>query len=58
MTIQGHAPRTEEEDYGEVPPDVMLPEISKYPKYEVVAGERRDGRRGGQNGRIRAQALS
>jgi hypothetical protein len=44
--IPGHAPRTEREDYGEVPPDVMLPEILKYPKYKVVGGERRDGRRG------------
>jgi hypothetical protein len=43
--IQGHAPRTEGEDYGEVPPDVMLPEILKHPKYDVVAGELRDKRR-------------
>jgi integrase len=57
-TIQGHAPRTEGEGYGEVPPDVMLPEILKYPKYEVAAGERRDGRRGAQKARIRVQALS
>jgi integrase len=54
--IQGHAPRTEGEDYGEVPPDVMLPEILKYPKYQVVAGERRDGRRRDQKRRIRAEA--
>lgn len=33
--IQGHAPRTEGEDYGETPPDVMLPEILKYPRYKV-----------------------
>nr|WP_162479018.1 DUF6538 domain-containing protein [Bradyrhizobium sp.]CUT16546.1 Integrase CDS [Bradyrhizobium sp.] len=47
--IQGHAPRTEGEDYGEVPPDVMLPEILKYPKYEIATpAERRDRRRRGQ----------
>jgi integrase len=43
--IQGHAPRTEAEDYGEVPPDVMLHEILKMPRYEVSAGARRDRRR-------------
>jgi integrase len=46
--IQGHAPRTEGESYGEVPPDVMLPEILKYPQDQIVAGERRDRRRRGQ----------
>jgi integrase len=56
--IQGHAPRTEGEDYGEVPPDVMLPEILKYPKYEIVAGERRDGRRRDQTQRTKADASS
>jgi len=35
---------------------VMFPEILKYPKYEVVAGERRDGRRRDQKRRIRAEA--
>ena len=44
--IEGHAPRTEGEDYGEVPPDVMLYEILKLPRYRVAAAERRDGRRG------------
>jgi hypothetical protein len=34
--IQGHAPRTEGEDYGEVPADVMYPEILKYPEYKIV----------------------
>ncbi|QUS42113.1 integrase [Tardiphaga alba] len=43
--IQGHAPRTEGENYGEIPPDVMLPEILKLPRYEVEPGELRDGRR-------------
>jgi hypothetical protein len=43
-----HAPRTDGEDYGEVPPDVMLPEILKYPWYSVVPAERRDKRRRGQ----------
>lgn len=43
--IQGHAPRTEGENYGEVPPDVMLPEILKLPRYEVEPGERLDRRR-------------
>ena len=43
--IQGHAPRTEDEKYGVVPPDVMHLEILKYPKYIVTAGELRDGRR-------------
>jgi integrase len=47
--IQGHAPRTEGETYGEVPPDVMLPEILKYPWYKIEAPtERRDRRRRGQ----------
>jgi integrase len=35
--IQGHAPRTEGEEYGEVPPDVMLPELVKYPRYKIKA---------------------
>ena len=42
--IQGHVPRTEGEDYGEHPPEVMLEEIVKLPRYEVVAAEKRDGR--------------
>ncbi|MET4278546.1 MULTISPECIES: DUF6538 domain-containing protein [unclassified Bradyrhizobium] len=47
--IQGHAPRTEGEDYGEIPPDVMLPEILKYPWYQIEAPERPvDRRRRGQ----------
>ncbi|MGY3133402.1 integrase [Bradyrhizobium sp. USDA 4501] len=47
--IQGHAPRTEGEDYGEVPADVMLPEILKHPWYTVeVPTERRDRRRRGR----------
>lgn len=50
--IQGHAPRTEGEDYGEVPPDVMLPEILKLPKYEVRANERRDRRRRDQKRKV------
>lgn len=45
--IQGHKPRTEGEDYGEFPPDVMLREIKKLPRYQVTAGERRDRRRRG-----------
>jgi integrase len=44
--IQGHAPRTEGEEYGEVPLDVMLPQIMKLPRYQVVAAEKRDGRLG------------
>jgi integrase len=43
--IQGHATRTEGEKYGEVPVDVMLAELRKYPRYKVVAANRRDGRR-------------
>jgi integrase len=55
--IQGHAPRTEGESYGEVPPDVMLPEILKYPWYKIEAPvERRDRRRRGQ--RAKDQAAS
>ncbi|WP_456854365.1 hypothetical protein [Bradyrhizobium sp. USDA 4501] len=47
--IQGHVPRTEGQDYGEVPPDVMRSEILKYPRYEVAAPvEPRDRRRRGQ----------
>ncbi len=34
---RGMRPRTEGEDYGEVPPDVMLPEILKYPWYKIEA---------------------
>jgi len=43
--VQGHAPRTQGEDYGEFPPEVMLREIEKLPRYEVAAGKRRDRRR-------------
>ncbi len=43
--IQGHVPRTDGEDYGDNPPDVMLAEIVKLPRYEVVAAEMMDGRR-------------
>jgi integrase len=43
--IQGHAPRTDGEAYGEVTPDVMHPEILKFPKYIVPVGEYRDRRR-------------
>jgi integrase len=43
--IQGHVPRTDGEDYGAHPPDVMFAEIEKLPRYEVVAAEKRDGRR-------------
>jgi hypothetical protein len=47
--IQGHAPRTDGEDYGEIPPDVMLAEILKYPWYKIEAPtQRRDRRRRGQ----------
>ncbi|MFN3675618.1 MAG: DUF6538 domain-containing protein [Sphingomonas pseudosanguinis] len=34
--IQGHAPRTEGEGYGEVSPEAMLREISLMPRYDVV----------------------
>ena len=33
--IQGHAPRSEGEGYGAVPPEVMLKEIAKLPRYYV-----------------------
>jgi integrase len=46
--IQGHAPRTEGEDYGEVPVEVMYAELLRLPRYEVAAGELRDKRRRGQ----------
>lgn len=47
--IQGHAPRTDGEDYGEVPVDVMLPEIQKYPWYKIEAPAKPvDRRRRGQ----------
>jgi hypothetical protein len=36
--IQGHVPRTDGGDYGEHPPDVMLAEIEKLPRYQVSAG--------------------
>jgi hypothetical protein len=41
----GHAPRTQGEDYGEFPPDVLLPEILKYPRYDVQPLAKIDGRR-------------
>ena len=44
VAIQGHAPRTEGEKYGEVPPDVMYADILKHPRYVVVAAENIDGR--------------
>ncbi|MCK1339784.1 tyrosine-type recombinase/integrase [Bradyrhizobium sp. 38] len=43
--IQGHAPRTEGEKYGEVTPDAMLAEIKKHPRYEVKAALTVDRRR-------------
>ena len=43
--IQGHAPRTEGEDYGEVPLEVMFSELLKLPRYEVEAAQPRDKRR-------------
>ena len=46
--IQGHAPKTVGDDYGEYPPDAMDAEISKHPQYEVVAPKRMDRRRSGQ----------
>jgi integrase len=42
--IQGHAPRTEGEKYGEVLPDVMLTQIQKHPRYEVIAAASVDHR--------------
>lgn len=42
--IQGHAPRTEGEKYGVVPPDVMYSEILKHPRYEVIAATSVDRR--------------
>ncbi|MAS14456.1 MAG: integrase [Nitratireductor sp.] len=33
--MQGHVPATEGEAYGDFPPDVLLHEISKLPRYEV-----------------------
>jgi integrase len=45
--IQGHAPKTTGDDYGEYPPDAMAAEISKHPRYEVVTGKRVDRRRSG-----------
>jgi integrase len=55
--IQGHAPRTEGESYGEVPADVMLVEILKYPKYDVAPAGRQDRRRRGQR-RTKATAAA
>jgi hypothetical protein len=53
--IQGHAPRTEGEGYGEVPADVMLPEILKYPRYRITAPSKaRDGRRGSRETAVAA----
>jgi integrase len=47
--IQGHATRTEGEDYGEMSADVMLAEILKYPWYRIAASnEPVDRRRRGQ----------
>jgi hypothetical protein len=43
--IQGHAPRTEGEKYGEVKPAAMLDEIRKHPRYEVKATLTVDRRR-------------
>ena len=43
--IQGHAPRTEGEKYGKYKPSVLLREIMKYPRYDVVAAETVDRRR-------------
>jgi integrase len=56
--IQGHAPATEGGRYGEVLPDVMHPQIIKYPRYEVKAGELRDGRRGARRLSSRRRSIS
>lgn len=34
--VQGHVPRTEGKGYGDVPPDVMLREISRLLKYVIL----------------------
>ncbi len=41
--IQGHAPRTQGEKYGEFPVGVMLKDIRKHPCYDDKAGPRQDG---------------
>jgi hypothetical protein len=43
--IQGHAPASEGDGYGDYPPDVLKPEIDKIPRYEVVASAAIDRRR-------------
>lgn len=45
--------RIEGEEYGEVPPDVMLPEIEKYPRYDIVATKQRIGAGAVSGGRKR-----
>lgn len=35
--MQGHIPATEGEAYGDFPPDVLLHEISKLPRFEIIA---------------------
>jgi integrase len=43
--IQGHAPRTEGEEYGGFLPTALKPEIDKIPRYEVVPAAALDRRR-------------
>jgi len=35
--VQGHAPRTEGEGYGDVSPEATLREIKLLPRYEIAA---------------------
>lgn len=43
--IQGHAPATEGDKYGEFLPNALKPEIDKIPRYEVVASAAIDRRK-------------
>ncbi|WP_345822594.1 DUF6538 domain-containing protein [Methylobacterium fujisawaense] len=45
--IQGHAPRTEGEEYGGFLPTALKPEIDKIPRYDVVPAAALDRRRKG-----------
>ena len=48
--IQGHAPKTVGDEYGEPQPDAVYPKILGHPKHDVVTAKTVDRRRGRHKG--------
>jgi integrase len=53
--IQGHAPRTEGEEYGGFLPTALKPEIEKIPRYDVVPAAALDRRKKGSRAKSLAE---